>query len=287
MGLMHTGDANNDNVVDITDFTSLRASFGKSCGDTGFDPRADFNGDCTVDITDFTLLRANFGTGGAPPISPQGSPPATGKGAAGNAGDAYLELKPQADAPANEGKGSNGGTVRVGEQFVLELWAYPGAADSLVGQQSYIQFDASLLQNIEGVDVLNPADPASATIRGDYALFDASLQNEVCNGLKPCPFRVNSGGTAGIVAPPGSIGFASAALRNAPAPAGRPFLVAQIALRALAPGQARLHWQVGGADPPNRQTGLVDATGAQVIDPARLEDYVINIVAGGSGGNKP
>jgi hypothetical protein len=291
MGLMHTGDANNDNVVDITDFTILRASFGKSCGDTGFDPRADFNGDCTVDITDFTLLRANFGTGGAPPIGPQSPPgtptPPAGKGQAGNAGDAYLELKPPAGAPPNEG---NGGTVRVGDQFVLELWAYPGATDSLVGEQSYIQFDPTLLQNIEGVDVLNPADPASTTIRGDYTVFDASLQNEVCNGLKPCPFRITPTGAAGIYAPPGSIAFASAALRNPQAPAGRPFRVAQLALRALAPGQARLHWQVGTADPPNRQTGLVDGSGRQVMDPALLEDYVINIVTAGNsggGGNKP
>ena len=58
---------NNDNLVDITDFSLLRATFGKGCGDPGYDGRADFTGDCLVDITDFSLLRGNFGQVGAPP----------------------------------------------------------------------------------------------------------------------------------------------------------------------------------------------------------------------------
>ena len=66
LGVQRTGDANNDNLVDITDFTILRNSFGRACGDSGYDARADFTGDCVVDITDFTLLRTNFGQAGAP-----------------------------------------------------------------------------------------------------------------------------------------------------------------------------------------------------------------------------
>jgi hypothetical protein len=64
MGLQSTGDANNDNIVDITDFTLVRAGFGRPCGDPAYDGRVDFNGDCLVDITDFTLLRGNFGQAG-------------------------------------------------------------------------------------------------------------------------------------------------------------------------------------------------------------------------------
>jgi hypothetical protein len=267
MGVMHTGDANNDNVVDITDFSILRGTFGKSCGDTGYDSRADFSGDCTVDITDFSLLRSNFGTAGAPPVGPQRpqSPPSPPPGKA-TAGDAYLELRPSAGAPPN------GGTARVGDQFVLELWANPGAG-SIIGQQSYMLFDPALLQNIRAVDALMPGALLSTTIRGDYTTFDTSLQNEVCNGSKPCEFR----DFREIVAPPGSIAFASAALQGAPAI--RPFRVAQIGVRALAPGRATLHWQVGPADPPNRQSALVNAGGTPVTDPARIVDYVINIIA--------
>jgi hypothetical protein len=70
MGLMRAGDANNDNVVNTTDFTILKSSTGRACGDPAYDDRADFNGDCVVNINDFVLLRGNFGQSGAPPISP-------------------------------------------------------------------------------------------------------------------------------------------------------------------------------------------------------------------------
>ncbi len=70
MGLMLTGDCNNDNTVSIVDVGILRATFNKSSGDPGYDDRADLNGDLTVNVSDYNLLRANFGRGGAPPIRP-------------------------------------------------------------------------------------------------------------------------------------------------------------------------------------------------------------------------
>ena len=70
MDQQRAGDVDNSNLVDITDFTLLRATFGKACGDPGYDGRADFTGDCLVDITDFTLQRSNFGQGGPPPTNP-------------------------------------------------------------------------------------------------------------------------------------------------------------------------------------------------------------------------
>jgi hypothetical protein len=65
IGLQLAGDVNNDNLVDIDDFSLLRAAFGRTCSDPLYDARADFTGDCLVDIIDFTLLRANFGQAGA------------------------------------------------------------------------------------------------------------------------------------------------------------------------------------------------------------------------------
>ncbi len=59
------GDANDDNVVNITDFSILAATFGKTLGG-GYDARADFNHDNAVNITDFSLLAASFGQIGAP-----------------------------------------------------------------------------------------------------------------------------------------------------------------------------------------------------------------------------
>ena len=58
---MLTGDANGDNVVNATDFTILKATFGRSTGQLGFDDRADFNGDQVVNSVDFTLEKRNFG----------------------------------------------------------------------------------------------------------------------------------------------------------------------------------------------------------------------------------
>jgi hypothetical protein len=55
------GDANNNNVINILDFSTLAATFAKCEGDQAYDARADFNGDECVTILDFSLLASNFG----------------------------------------------------------------------------------------------------------------------------------------------------------------------------------------------------------------------------------
>ena len=60
-GEQRVGDANGDDVINITDFSLLKASFGKSTGQSGFDARADFDGNGVVNITDFSYLKSNFG----------------------------------------------------------------------------------------------------------------------------------------------------------------------------------------------------------------------------------
>ena len=56
------GDANKDNVVNMSDFGILAATYGKSTGQTGYDSRADFNGDGVIKLSDFGLLAKNYGT---------------------------------------------------------------------------------------------------------------------------------------------------------------------------------------------------------------------------------
>ncbi|MFL5734904.1 MAG: kelch repeat-containing protein, partial [Chloroflexia bacterium] len=79
-GLMRAGDAvsvggTNFNVVNSTDFTTLKATFGKSFGQPGYDNRADFDNNDVVNSTDFTLLKGNFGQAGCgPAVDPGGSP---------------------------------------------------------------------------------------------------------------------------------------------------------------------------------------------------------------------
>jgi subtilisin family serine protease len=76
MGQQRAGDVDNNNLVDTTDFALLRATFGKACGNPGYDARADFTGDCLVDVSDFTLLRSNFGQAGPPrPMGPGAGQP--------------------------------------------------------------------------------------------------------------------------------------------------------------------------------------------------------------------
>ncbi|MDH7489745.1 MAG: SdrD B-like domain-containing protein, partial [Anaerolineae bacterium] len=60
LGTLKEGDATQDNVVDVTDFARLKASFFKSKGEAGYDNLVDFNEDGTVDVTDFALLRSSF-----------------------------------------------------------------------------------------------------------------------------------------------------------------------------------------------------------------------------------
>lgn len=68
MGFMRGGDANNDNIVNTSDFTILKNTFGKSIGQPGYDDRADFTGDQAVNASDFTVLKTNFGMAGGPPV---------------------------------------------------------------------------------------------------------------------------------------------------------------------------------------------------------------------------
>jgi hypothetical protein len=64
MGLMRTGDANDDNLVTVGDFNILKVAFGTGIGTPGFDPRADFTGDEVINVSDFNLVKNNFGTSG-------------------------------------------------------------------------------------------------------------------------------------------------------------------------------------------------------------------------------
>ena len=70
LGTMRAGDAlstgGNFNVVNASDFTVLKNTFGKSYGQPGYDARADFNNTDNVDASDFSLLKGNFGAAGCP-----------------------------------------------------------------------------------------------------------------------------------------------------------------------------------------------------------------------------
>jgi hypothetical protein len=61
-----TGDVNDDNVVDLNDFSLLAAAFGTTPSSPAWNSHADLNDDGVVDLTDFGLLAMNFGLSGDP-----------------------------------------------------------------------------------------------------------------------------------------------------------------------------------------------------------------------------
>lgn len=57
------GDANNDDCVDLYDYSMLAHSFGSHVGEPRFDPRTDFDHDGEITLRDYAILASNFGEG--------------------------------------------------------------------------------------------------------------------------------------------------------------------------------------------------------------------------------
>ncbi len=64
------GDANGNNLVNVSDFSLLATAFGKTSVQVGYNALTDFNNDGIVNISDFSLMATNFsktGDGGVTP----------------------------------------------------------------------------------------------------------------------------------------------------------------------------------------------------------------------------
>lgn len=251
MGLQPTGDANNDNLVDVTDFGILHATFGSNA-----DPRADFDGSGVVDITDFGLLRGNFGRLGNLPGKVVGKQ---------TDGSAVLELRPQGKGPAN------GGTVHVGDTFTLELWVNARPGTTVVGQQSYLTFPSGQLQ-LGNQKNMGPRTGSNGLVTPDGNVLDATLQNAICNGSTSCVFN-------GQKVPAGSLAFASGTL--GPVAGSGAFRVGEVTVQATAAGTTTLHWQFSPQDPITRSTKIVSENGVTVSQPDQFVDYVLNVLPAG------
>ena len=60
------GDINGNGVVDMGDFSDLRAAMGQAFPQAGYDLNADLNGNGAVDMGDFAILRGQMGTSSCP-----------------------------------------------------------------------------------------------------------------------------------------------------------------------------------------------------------------------------
>lgn len=157
----------------------------------------------------------------------------------------------------------------VGDRFVLDLSVNSGIHPDLTAQQAYLTFTNSVLQNARVDQIATTCVPTN-TVTGDFAVFDANLQDEVCNGPGNCTFR-------GVTTGPGTMAFASGALNNSPA--GGTFRVARIAFCAVGPGTAILHWQFSPPAITQRDTEIVDGPGNIYNDRSTYPDYIINVAA--------
>lgn len=61
IGPMRAGDADDNGLVNILDFSILATAFGKASGEVGYTFAVDFNKDDIINISDFALLAASFG----------------------------------------------------------------------------------------------------------------------------------------------------------------------------------------------------------------------------------
>lgn len=155
-GTLLEGDANNDNCVNITDFSILRLGFNPA-----YDARADFNQDGYVNITDFSLLKLNFAVCGdiMAPHPPQGSAPLRVSAVAD--GTVHLSIEPPSS------------TVTVDQVFTLQIQV---AADDqpVDGAEVHLNFDPAYLEVVDG-----DGNPVTAIESG--TALNVPIQNIVNN----------------------------------------------------------------------------------------------------------
>lgn len=160
-------------------------------------------------------------------------------------------------------------TITVGTQVPLDLYINTGSNQDATGQQSYLTFDYSLFRFVNSAQ---QGCVLTSTVVLDAGVFDAALQNEICNGPDPCTFHSDP-------VDPGSFAFASGALINCPNGCGGDFRVARSAICGLAPGRGVLHWQFSPPAPLVRDSEIINLNSEQIQNPTLYHDLYVNVVA--------
>jgi len=164
-GTLLEGDANDDNCVNILDFSLLATFFTPL-----FDERADFNEDGYVNISDFSLLAGNFGECGDIPVS--GPPPGgMAQGAAEvttATGTVQISIEPLSSSVVKD------------QVFAVDIRV---AADGqfVDGAEVHLDFDPLYLEVVNG-----DGQPASEIESGE--IFDVLLRNHVNNAAGEIDF---------------------------------------------------------------------------------------------------
>ena len=175
-GTLREGDANDDDRVNITDFSILATGFNPQ-----YDERADFNQDGFVNITDFSLLASNFGQSGE--IAPSQSPAIAMAQQAVEVSSAAGPVQVSIEPPSS--------SVKRDEVFALQIQVAAGS-QPVDGAEVHLDFDAAHLQVVDG------SGQAADTIKsGD--ILDLTIQNNVDNEQGTIDFAAGtlSGGRTG------------------------------------------------------------------------------------------
>jgi len=169
-GTLVEGDANNDNIVDLLDAVAVQAAYGKSEGESGFDPNCDFDENGVVNIGDVSILNVNFGRMGDVVV--------------GGGSQAATDSPSTLSAVARREVNSAADTVTVsldpmlvdagpGDVFELTLGVDAGT-QAVDGVQIYLDFDPEILQVVDAQG--NPV-----TSINDAGVFDNVIENSVDN----------------------------------------------------------------------------------------------------------
>jgi hypothetical protein len=159
LGTLREGDANNDNAINLLDFSSLASTFAKCEGTAGFDERADFNEDGCINLLDFSLLASNFAQIGdntcvaAAAAAPNHQPERAEEGA-----NVAIAIEPAQTS------------VKPGETFTITLVTRAGE-QTVDGIHSALNFDPQLLEVVQvrqgetlPQELLNQFDNQNGTI---------------------------------------------------------------------------------------------------------------------------
>lgn len=128
LGTLRSGDANDDNLVTLPDFSILASTYGKSFGQDGYDVRADFNGDGVITLPDFSLLASNFGQAGD--ADPESS---------------SLRIAPLSSGTVDMTLNPAVNNVAIGQEFDVTVRVEAGT-QLVDGAAAYLTFDPALLE---------------------------------------------------------------------------------------------------------------------------------------------
>lgn len=168
MGVLREGDANDDDIVDITDFSILRTVFGSA------DSRADFNQDGIVDILDFSLLRTNFAQTGPLTVTMWGKVGVETLRSLTAYRQLLAAVEPKANGVVYMSIEPLPAVVNVGDTFSLAIVI--DSVSELDAAQTYLNFNPAYLEALSvtgsgafALEFQNSVDNIAGRI--DYAAF--------------------------------------------------------------------------------------------------------------------